>query len=256
MKVEMPNLGTDLKFFRIMFPGFTEKRLSLPGKIARALGERRDVKLRLVGGGGRLWDAKVVADEDHGGDMYLDHGWKQFARAHDLRDGHLLVFRHDGAGVLAVTVFDASTCRRDYPNAAAGGGGTRAGAGAGPGGSPATADADQSQFAVTLRPCNLGTKQDQYLHVPVYFQDAHGYARRRRVALRMGGRSWAVNLKRTKRPRGDRTAFKYGWHQFCVDNGLDAGDICFFRALGDGGDGGEEHVLKVEVRKKDGTLLA
>ncbi|KAL6867350.1 hypothetical protein ACP4OV_015374 [Aristida adscensionis] len=264
------NRGTGLMFFRIMFPGFTEKRLSLPGKLARELGERREVKLRLAaaGGGGRLWDARVVADEDHGGgSMYLNvDGWTQFARAHDVRNGHLLLFRHDGAGVLTVTVFDASTCRRDYPQSVAAAGGGDAGEGT---------DADQSQFAVTLRPVNLGTKQYQYLvttctilmfvslaggarpaaqNVPVYFQDAHGYPRRRRVALRMGGRTWAVSLKRSRRKCGDRTAFKYGWNQFCVDNGLDVGDICFFRAAGDGEDG--EHVLRVEVRKTNGDVLA
>ena len=103
--------------------------------------------------------------------------------------------------------------------------------------------------------------------MPVEFQDAHGYARRRRVELRMGGRSWSVNLKRSKRVLGDRTAFKYGWHQFCVDNGLEVGDTCFFRVIREGAcadDDDEEwedeceddeHVLKVEVRKKNGTML-
>lgn len=105
-------------------------------------------------------------------------------------------------------------------------------------------------------------------NVPVEFQDAHGYARRRRVELQMGGRSWSVNLKRGKRVLGDRTAFKYGWHQFCVDNGLEVGDTVFFRVIREGpcvdDDDDEwedeweddEHVLKVEVRKKDGTFIS
>jgi hypothetical protein len=104
-------------------------------------------------------------------------------------------------------------------------------------------------------------------NVPVEFQDAHGYARRRQVELRMGGRSWSVNLKRGKRVLGDRTAFKYGWHQFCVDNGLEVGDTCFFTVIREGAcvdDDDEEwedeweddeHVLKVEVRKKNGMML-
>ncbi|RLN38922.1 hypothetical protein C2845_PM01G03370 [Panicum miliaceum] len=68
--------------------------------------------------------------------------------------------------------------------------------------------------------------------------------------------------QRGKRLLGDRTAFKYGWHQFCVDNGLEVGDTCFFRVIREGAcvDDEEEweddeHVLKVEVRKKNGTVL-
>lgn len=106
-------------------------------------------------------------------------------------------------------------------------------------------------------------------NVPVEFQDAHGYPRRRRVELQMGGRSWVVNLKRSKRLLGDRSAFKYGWHQFCVDNGLEVGDTCFFRVVREGSgcvddddeeweqeEEDDEHVLKVEVRKKNGTFVS
>jgi len=61
-----------------------------------------------------LWDVEVFADEKRG-DMYLGHGWKKFARAHALRDGYLLVFRYDdGAAALTVTVFDRSTCCKQY----------------------------------------------------------------------------------------------------------------------------------------------
>lgn len=181
-----------------------------------------------------------------------------------------------------------------------GGGNTNPGAGGG----RSLPIAEPSHFAVTLRQCNLEAKQNQYLvsrltlvshvdrilslrhaplvshlsivsclatqNVPVEFQDAHGYVRRRRVELQMGGRSWMVNLKRSKRLLGDRSSFKYGWHQFCVDNGLKVGDVCFFRVIREGsrcGDDDEdeewepeeeddEHVLKVEVRKKNGTFVS
>ncbi|TVU19270.1 hypothetical protein EJB05_35409 [Eragrostis curvula] len=287
------------EFYRTLFPGDCKRKLRLPDRFAAELGDRRHAKLRLAGGGEQpLWDVKVVDDED----KYLGRGWKEFAGAHDLRDGHLLVFRYDGSDVITVTVFDETTCRRrlgqqhcprdaaaaaagtpvhgaakEFPSppaprggstsadysAGVGGSVTGSGSGSSEGGSPAVAaDAEQSQFAVTLRPCNLRAKKDQYLHVPLAFQDAHGYAQRRRVTLRMGGRSWTVNLKHGKRTRGNRTSFKYGWHQFCLDNGLRVGDICIFKALreGDGGDDDddyddESHVLKVEVRKKDGTFL-
>uniref|UniRef100_A0A453IN10 TF-B3 domain-containing protein n=1 Tax=Aegilops tauschii subsp. strangulata TaxID=200361 RepID=A0A453IN10_AEGTS len=92
-------------------------------------------------------------------------------------------------------------------------------------------------------------------NVPVEFQNAHGYAERSKVELRMRGKSWFVNLKHSPRSRGrPRASLRYGWHQFCVDNGLGVGDTCFFRALGEGS-AGEVHLLKVEVRKRDGSFL-
>jgi hypothetical protein len=90
----------------------------------------------------------------------------------------------------------------------------------------------------------------------VEFQNAHEYHKRSGVVLRMRGKSWPVNLKRSLRAGGNpRMSLRYGWHQFCVDNRLDVGDTCFFRALrGGDADRGEDHVLKVEVRRRDGTF--
>ena len=92
--------------------------------------------------------------------------------------------------------------------------------------------------------------------MPVDFQVAHEYHKRSKVVLRMRGKSWPVNLKHGPRAHGSpRTSFRYGWHQFCVDNRLAVGDTCFFRALrGSDADRGEDHELKVEVRRRDGTF--
>ena len=90
-------------------------------------------------------------------------------------------------------------------------------------------------------------------NVPVDFQLAHGYAERSKVELRMRGKSWLVHLKHSPRSRGrPRASLRYGWHQFLVDNRLTVGDTCFFRALRAGG---EDHELKVQVRKLDGTFV-
>lgn len=95
-------------------------------------------------------------------------------------------------------------------------------------------------------------------NVPLEFHDAHGYAKRSKVVLRMSGKSWPVTLKHTNRAGGKtRSSLRYGWHQFLVDNRLTVGDTCFFRALrgNDAGRGGEDHELKVQVRKLDGTFV-
>jgi hypothetical protein len=119
----------------------------LPSRFAGVLGDRRELKLRLSSGGALpLWDVELVTSGD---DLYLGRGWRQFARAHDLREGYMLVFRCDAAAVLSVTVFDCSTCRKQYPQAGAG--------------RNAPHINEPSHFAVTLRKCNLCKKQNQYL---------------------------------------------------------------------------------------------
>ncbi|KAK1668825.1 hypothetical protein QYE76_056984 [Lolium multiflorum] len=115
-------------------------------------------------------------------------------------------------------------------------------------------DLESSQFSVMLRKCHLGQYRQQYLNVPAYFHEAHGYVHRSKVVLQMRGESWIVTLKHGR--GGKRTEFRYGWHQFCVDNGLGLGDTCFFHALPEGcGRRGEDHALRVEVRKQEGTIL-
>ncbi|XP_019086672.1 PREDICTED: B3 domain-containing protein REM7-like [Camelina sativa] len=44
----------------------------------------------------------------------LTVGWKEFATAHDLRVGDVIVFRHDGASVFHVTCFGPSCCEIQY----------------------------------------------------------------------------------------------------------------------------------------------
>ncbi|KAE8815877.1 B3 domain-containing protein [Hordeum vulgare] len=71
------------------------------------------MKLRQAGNRLRkLWDVEVAFDID--GSMYLDHGWKQFVRAYDLRHGYFLVFRYDDNAMFAVKVFDTTMCQRRY----------------------------------------------------------------------------------------------------------------------------------------------
>uniref|UniRef100_A0ACD5XI17 Uncharacterized protein n=1 Tax=Avena sativa TaxID=4498 RepID=A0ACD5XI17_AVESA len=308
-----PDQSSDFEFFTIMLRNPWEK-LRLPDKFAEFLDgqEPRAVKLREAGGGQRrLWDVEVVFDGK--GQMYLERGWEQFAREHDVHQGHFLLFSYDGEAVLTVKVFDGSMCRRHYryqheddedasetpaaplssrlvtvkeeeasispgseSNSDGGSSskdsightdgknsndcGSKKSTDGGSENSISSAemdgidDAPTPQFTVTLKNSNLESRQKQYLNVPPEFQKAHGYDRRSEVALRMRGRPWTVKLKHNVRAGGrTRASFRYGWHQFCVDNGLDVGDVCFFRALRGGG--AEDHELKVEVRKLDGTFI-
>ncbi|KAF7000931.1 hypothetical protein CFC21_078539 [Triticum aestivum] len=116
-----------------------------------------------------------------------------------------------------------------------------------------TVDAPAPQFVVELKKCHFVKQNGQYLNVPMEFGVVHRYTEKKKVLLRMGGESWAVNLKHGLTPTGrPRTSLRYGWQQFRVDNRLRVGETCFFRAL-PGDDDGDHHVLKVEVRRLDGS---
>ncbi|KAE8774298.1 B3 domain-containing protein [Hordeum vulgare] len=103
-----------MKFFTIILEKSSSRQV-LPDNFVKMLDDHRpqNMKLRQAGNGLRkLWDVEVVFDTD--GSMYLDHGWKQFVRAYDLRHGYFLVFRYDGNATFTVKVFDTTMCRRRY----------------------------------------------------------------------------------------------------------------------------------------------
>uniref|UniRef100_A0AB38Z7F1 B3 domain-containing protein n=1 Tax=Paeonia suffruticosa TaxID=45171 RepID=A0AB38Z7F1_PAESU len=60
------------------------------------------------GGGEKIWPVKLNGRR-------LEDGWMDFIRDHDLHEGDFLLFRHLGNFVFDVTVFDPSTCVREYP---------------------------------------------------------------------------------------------------------------------------------------------
>ncbi|KAI5003131.1 hypothetical protein ZWY2020_027781 [Hordeum vulgare] len=263
---ESPNLA-GFQFYKLMASGMSWEKLVLPAKFASELNGRalREVKLRVEGGGARAWDVELVVNEY--GDMHLGGGWKEFVRANGIELGQLLVFRYDGAALLTVTVFEDSECGRhccqraeedgsaeeeeESPPPALPGSGSSSDDGIEGGGGGG------ARFIVTLGQCHLGTKKKQYLNVPVEFSEAHGFTEKSRVVLRMRGQQWTVCLKHSNRRKANartRTALKYGWNQFRVDNGLRVGDICFFQLVQEAA-GGDDPVLSVEVRKMDGTTV-
>ncbi|KAE8766553.1 B3 domain-containing protein [Hordeum vulgare] len=108
------NDDAKMDFFTIILEKSSSRQV-LPDNFVKMLDGHRpqNMKLRQAGNGLRkLWDVEVAFDTD--GRMYLDHGWKQFVRAYDLRHGYFLVFRYDDNATSAVKVFDTTMCRRRY----------------------------------------------------------------------------------------------------------------------------------------------
>ena len=101
----------DLAGFEFLVPLYQVPmdRFRLPDKFAEVLYGRAWVLLR---SGGDAWVVEVLIDgASH---MYLQGSWEEFARVHDLRSGHFIIFTYDGAAALDVRIFDGTMCRRNY----------------------------------------------------------------------------------------------------------------------------------------------
>ncbi|KAI4987084.1 hypothetical protein ZWY2020_019884 [Hordeum vulgare] len=98
-----------IRFFKLMTGDF-QQRISIPEKIAN------NVIRKIAYGGftlkapsGQEWRVGVekIADE-----LFFMPGWDEFARAHELQENDLLLFKCTGNGSFDVLVFDASGCEK------------------------------------------------------------------------------------------------------------------------------------------------
>ncbi|XP_019087250.1 PREDICTED: B3 domain-containing protein REM7-like [Camelina sativa] len=100
---------TNPHFFQPLLPGF-DSYLTIPVKFFSVYLEGRNegktVELRS--------DASEISWKVEMEGRKLTVGWKEFATAHDLRVGDVIVFRHDGASVFHVTCFGPSCCEIQY----------------------------------------------------------------------------------------------------------------------------------------------
>ncbi|KAF7051210.1 hypothetical protein CFC21_059474 [Triticum aestivum] len=102
------------EFFEIVIKKSCSRQ-RLPDKFAKMLAGREPQKVKLREAGSRsrrLWDVSMVFDGE--GHMYLGPGWEHFARAHDLKLGHFLVFRYDCDAMFTVKMFDNTMCCMYY----------------------------------------------------------------------------------------------------------------------------------------------
>lgn len=67
---------------------------------------KKTVKLRSYTSD-RTWEVKIDGRR-------LTRGWKDFAKAHDLRIGDIIIFKHEGDMAFSVTPFGPSCCEIQY----------------------------------------------------------------------------------------------------------------------------------------------
>ncbi|XP_078170835.1 putative B3 domain-containing protein Os06g0632500 isoform X1 [Carex rostrata] len=105
-----PSLTKRPQFFRVLIPNPFVK-LPIPQNFMKHLDGDRYNKATLLSPHGKFWHINL---HQEGNDLYLDGGWSNFAKEHDLCTGDFVVFRYEGNMVFTVKVFDVTCCLKEY----------------------------------------------------------------------------------------------------------------------------------------------
>ncbi|XP_010467375.1 PREDICTED: B3 domain-containing protein REM14-like [Camelina sativa] len=217
-------------FFKPLLPGF-HSHLTIPvafflKNIEGRNEQKKTAELR-SDASKITWKVKVDGQR-------LSNGWKEFALAHDLRIGDILVFKQERDMCFHVTVLGPSCCQIQYVSSlhnqnnlvSSFSGKIQRKK------EKSESSLDLSCFVANVTPSNL--RYDS-LTLPMSFVRANGLDTRcgEKILMREKGRSWTVSLKRKK--SCGTTYIRGGWRSFCQANGLRAGDFLTFKLIQRGG---------------------
>ncbi|KAE8803366.1 l-ascorbate oxidase-like protein [Hordeum vulgare] len=91
--------------FLVRLQGRIRTRLQLPTTFAKVMSEEKTLMLRLqvhdYGNGA----VPVTVEQPGPPLLFLDRGWKSFARAHNFRDGHVLCFKMMADNLLSIKIY-------------------------------------------------------------------------------------------------------------------------------------------------------
>ncbi|WZY85739.1 hypothetical protein YC2023_032123 [Brassica napus] len=157
----------------------------------------------------------------------LTRGWKEFAEAHDLRIGDIVIFKLKGSMVFHVTPFGPSCCdiQYTYPNSmeeAHDHQNNRTGA----------------RFSYSWDYCfkaevtDSNVREDK-LNLPVGATGCNALNKECKKAklVNIEGKAWNVSMR-----FNESGGFYYikGWRKFCAENKCHIGDSFVFNVVGDG----------------------
>ncbi|EOA37626.1 hypothetical protein CARUB_v10012060mg [Capsella rubella] len=166
--------------------------------------------------------------------LKLTDGWEEFAFAHDLRIGDIVVFRHEGEMVFHVTALGPSCCEIKYTspsshnminddqtnivsrNSSRVKKNTR---------KKVESSSNHSRFVANVTAWGLSNDR---LNIPLTFARLNGLNKMRGKKIYLHneeGRSWKLGLVHDK--AGMHTYFKSGWRSFCAANGISQGRYTF-----------------------------
>ncbi|KAL0739622.1 hypothetical protein Bca4012_015832 [Brassica carinata] len=215
---------TNPHFFQSLLPGF-HTHLSVPiaffvKHVQGSYDHIKTVKLR-TDASDKTWLVKVDG-------LKLTDGWKDFAAAHNLQIGDIIIFRHEGDMVFHVTPFGPSCCDIQYT-------------------SPSSHNINDDSHdqttnntvAMSFDYCFLAEvtasnlKEDKlYLPVGATSSTALNKQCQEMILVNKEGKSWTVSLRFSE--SGGKYYISRGWSKWCVDNRCDIGDLFEFNLVGDG----------------------
>ncbi|XP_020102764.1 putative B3 domain-containing protein Os04g0347400 [Ananas comosus] len=100
------------QFFKVLLPGSFDK-LWIPRSFADHYINEDCRKATLYSPLGKFWHVNLERSNESN-DVFFGGGWREFVRAHDIRVGYLVVFRHEGNMIFTTKVFDLSGCLKAY----------------------------------------------------------------------------------------------------------------------------------------------
>lgn len=101
-------------FFKIILEKTIEDgKVRIPKSFWRKYGTGIPSQIELRVPSGAVWKVGLTKSE---GNVWLQHGWREFAEHYSLKFGHFLVFRYEGSCNFHVVICDTSSSEINYPH--------------------------------------------------------------------------------------------------------------------------------------------
>ncbi|KAF8053050.1 hypothetical protein N665_1469s0001 [Sinapis alba] len=213
------------RFFKPLIPGF-HSHLTIPGaffsKYIQGTNEHHTTKLR-SDASKITWEVKIEDGQK------LTDGWKEFALAHDLRIGDILIFRQEKDMAFHVTLFGPSGCEIQYESCSE----EENNLGKIPKKKNRKREAESSSLDPSCLLANISRATLRYdaLNLPKSFVRENGLETScggEIVLINEKGRSWTLALKQKL---CGSTYIRRGWRRFCSANGLKTGGVYTFKLI-------------------------
>ncbi|CAH8367189.1 unnamed protein product [Eruca vesicaria subsp. sativa] len=172
------------------------------------------------------WEVKIEDGQK------LTEGWKEFALAHDLRIGDILIFRQEKDMAFHVTLLGPSSCEIQYESCSE----EENNLGKIPKQKNSKREAESSSLDPSCFLANIWPSSLRYdtLNLPKSFVRANGLETRcggEIVLMNEKGKSWTLALKQKL---SGPTYIRRGWRSFCNANGLKTGGFYTFKLIQSG----------------------
>ncbi|KAF8103843.1 hypothetical protein N665_0183s0021 [Sinapis alba] len=232
---------TNPHFFQPLLPGF-HTHLNIPvaffSKHVQGSNDHIKTAKLKTDASVKTWLVKIDG-------LKLTDGWEEFAVAHELRIGDIIIFRHEGEMVFHVTAFGPSFCdiqytsrsshninddSQDQTNNTGNSSGEKRKRVKKTPIMKEESSSDHSHFVAHVSPSSLSCDR---LYIPKGFAWSNGLDNMRAqeiVLLNEEGRSWNLNMTYNK--VGLQTFVRPGWRRFCAENGMKQGHHYTFKLVG------------------------